>query len=144
MVLKHGGALLSSCIAVLRELVWPYLSVAGERRWFAGETMGFTQRTAGESADDDVGCSVWHGILFEEPNPTGNRPRDLIGLEEQQKKPHPPNTQGRARREHGEAGGGREKMEGPKIVEALRGQRGGDQTQRSPRPETTGRESASN
>ena len=38
-MLKHGGALLSSCIAVLRELVWPYLSVAGERRWFAGETM---------------------------------------------------------------------------------------------------------
>ena len=23
---------------------------------------------------------VWHGILFEEPNPTGSRPRDLIGL----------------------------------------------------------------
>ena len=43
---------------------------------------------------------LWHGILFEEPNPTGNRPRDLIGLEEQQKKPHPPNTQGRARRKH--------------------------------------------
>ena len=69
MVLKHGGALLSSCIAVLRELVWPYLSVAGERRWFAGETMGVTQRTAGESGDerdvgetldDDVGCSVDH------------------------------------------------------------------------------------
>ena len=46
----------------------------------------------------------WHGILFEEPNPTGSRPRDLIGLYKQQKKPHPPNTvntQGRARREHG-------------------------------------------
>ena len=44
---------------------------------------------------------VWHGILFEEPNPTGSRPSDLIGLYRQQKKPHPPNTQGRARREHG-------------------------------------------
>ena len=22
---------------------------------------------------------LWHGILFEEPNPTGSRPRDLIG-----------------------------------------------------------------
>ena len=29
----------------------------------------------------------WHGILFEEPNPTGSRPRDLIGLEEQHMKP---------------------------------------------------------
>ena len=29
----------------------------GERRWF-----------------------VWHGILFEEPNPTGSRPSDLIGI----------------------------------------------------------------
>ena len=44
---------------------------------------------------------VWHGILFEEPNPTGSRPSDLLGLYRQQKKPHPPNTQGRARREHG-------------------------------------------
>ena len=33
----------------------------------------------------------WHGILFEEPNPTGSRPRDqldLIGLYERQKKPY--------------------------------------------------------
>ena len=45
--------------------------------------------------------NVWHGILFEEPNPTGSRPRDLIGLYKQQRKPHPPNTQGRARRKHG-------------------------------------------
>ena len=22
--------------------------------------------------------SLWHGILFEEPNPTGSRPRDLL------------------------------------------------------------------
>ena len=36
------------------------------------------------------------GILFEEPNPTGS-PRDLIGLCTQQTKPHPPNTQERAR-----------------------------------------------
>ena len=38
---------------------------------------------------------------FEEPNPTGSRPRDLIGLCRQHTKPHPPNTQGRARRERG-------------------------------------------
>ena len=37
------------------------------------------------------------GILFEEPNPTGSRPRDLIGFYKQQRKPHPPNTQERAR-----------------------------------------------
>ena len=43
---------------------------------------------------------VWHGILFEEPNPTGSRPSDIIGLEEQHMKAHPPNTQGRARRKH--------------------------------------------
>ena len=36
---------------------------------------------------------VWHGILFEEPNPTGSRPSDLIGLYKQHMKPHPPNTQ---------------------------------------------------
>ena len=47
------------------------------------------------------GATGGTGILFEEPNPTGSRPRDLIGLYRQQKKPHPPNTQGRARREHG-------------------------------------------
>ena len=44
------------------------------------------------------------GILFEETNPTGSRPRctrDLIGLYKQHMTPHPPNTQGRARREHG-------------------------------------------
>ena len=45
------------------------------------------------------GKIVLHGtrILFEEPNPTGSRPRDLIGLYKQQRKPHPPNTQERAR-----------------------------------------------
>ena len=43
------------------------------------------------------GWVLWHGILFEEPNPTGSRPRDLIGLYEQQRKTHPPNTQERAR-----------------------------------------------
>ena len=44
------------------------------------------------------------GILFEEPNPTGSRPRctrDLIGLYKQHMTPPPPNTQGRARRKHG-------------------------------------------
>ena len=30
------------------------------------------------------GFLKWHGILFEEPNPTGNRPRDLIGLYKEQ------------------------------------------------------------
>ena len=30
------------------------------------------------------------GILFEEPNPTGSQPRDLIGLHKQHMKPHPP------------------------------------------------------
>ena len=28
----------------------------------------------------DGGREFWHGILFEEPNPTGSRPSDLIGL----------------------------------------------------------------
>ena len=32
------------------------------------------------------------GFLFEEPNPTGSRPRDLTGLYRQQKKPHPPHA----------------------------------------------------
>ena len=100
------------------------------------------------------------GILFEEPNPTGSRPSDLIGLYKQHMKPHPPNTQGRARRKHGGEQGHPEEAEshpeeaeerktqnGPKRrkgkpTEALRGQRGGDQ--RSLRSETTGRESASN
>ena len=51
---------------------------------------------------EDTECGLYGtGILFEEPNPTGSRPSDLIGLYRQQKKPHPPNTQGRARREHG-------------------------------------------
>ena len=41
------------------------------------------------------------GISFEEPNPTGSRPRDLIGLYKQHMRPHSPqHTQGRARREH--------------------------------------------
>ena len=44
---------------------------------------------------------VWHVILFEEPNRTGSRPSDLIGLEEQHVKPQPAHTQGRARRKHG-------------------------------------------
>ena len=33
---------------------------------------------------------MWHVILFEESNPTGSRPRDLIGLYKQHMKPHPP------------------------------------------------------
>ena len=35
---------------------------------------------------------VWHFILFEEPNPTGSRPSDLIGIYKQHMKPQPPNT----------------------------------------------------
>ena len=41
------------------------------------------------------------GILFEEPNTTGSRPRDLIGLYKHQRKPtltHTPNTQERERK----------------------------------------------
>ena len=32
------------------------------------------------------------GILFEEPNPTGSRSSDRIGLNKQQMRPHPRNT----------------------------------------------------
>ena len=38
------------------------------------------------------------GISFKEPNPTGSRPSELIGHSRQHKKPHPSNTQGKARR----------------------------------------------
>ena len=52
------------------------------------------------------------GILFEEPNPTGSRPRDLIGLYKQHMKPHPPEHtrkgKERARRRARPPGGGRE------------------------------------
>ena len=52
------------------------------------------------------------GILFEEPKPNRSRPRDLIGLDRQQGKPHPPqHTQGRARRKHGGDRGHLEKAE---------------------------------
>ena len=37
------------------------------------------------------------GILFQEPNPTGSRPRDPSELCKQHTKPHRPNTQDRAR-----------------------------------------------
>ena len=37
------------------------------------------------------------GILFEEPKPNRSRPRDLIGLYKQQRKPQPRITQERAR-----------------------------------------------
>ena len=64
---------------------------------------------------------VWHGILFEEPNPTGSRTRDLIGLEEQHMKPHPPNTQGRARRKHrGDRGHPEEAESHPEEAERRR------------------------
>ena len=67
------------------------------------------------------------GILFEEPNPTGSRPRDLIELYRQQKKPHPPNTQGRARREHGGEQGHPEEAESH-PEEAERRKRKGTET----------------
>ena len=35
---------------------------------------------------------VWHGILFEEPNPTGSRPSVLIGLYQQHMQTHPRNV----------------------------------------------------
>ena len=54
---------------------------------------------------------VWHGISFEEPNPTGSSPSVLIGLYKQHTKPRPPNTQGRARRKHGGDQGHPEKAE---------------------------------
>ena len=69
---------------------------------------------------------VWHGnfILFEEPNPSGSRPSDLIGLEEQHMKPHPPNTQGRARRKHrGEEGNPEEAKSHPEEAERRRRKR---------------------
>ena len=44
---------------------------------------------------------VWHVILFAEPNPTGSRPRDLIGLYKQQTKPTPPtHKKGKGRSSH--------------------------------------------
>ena len=45
---------------------------------------------------------VWHGILFEEPNPTGSRPSDLIGLYKQHMQPHPRNVLERPRRDKNE------------------------------------------
>ena len=41
---------------------------------------------------------MWHGILFKEPNPTGSRQSDLIGLCRPTHETPPPNTQGKARR----------------------------------------------
>ena len=75
------------------------------------------------------------GLLFEEPNPTRSRPRDLIGLYKQHMKPHPPNTQGRARRKHGGEQGHPEEAEShPEVAERRKkdpkregGERGGDQ-----------------
>ena len=78
---------------------------------------------------------VWHGnfILFEEPNPSGSRPSDLIGLEEQHMKPHPPQhtrkgkekAQRRARPPGGSTeplGGGREKRRRKKPKQQRRGE----------------------
>ena len=62
-----------------------------------------------------------YGILFEEPNPTGSRPSDLIGLYKQHMKPHPPNTQGRARRKHrGDRGHPEEAESHPEEAERRR------------------------
>ena len=70
---------------------------------------------------------VWHGILFEGPNPTGSRPSDLIGLYKQHMKPHPSNTQGRARRKHGGEQGHPEEAESH-PEEAERRKRKGTET----------------
>ena len=68
------------------------------------------------------------GILFEEPNPTGSRPRDLIGLYKQQRKSHPPNTQGMAGRQHGGDRGHPEEAERRKKDPKREGEEdGGDQ-----------------
>ena len=45
--------------------------------------------------EKDRACGT--GISFEEPNSTGSRPSDLIGLYKQQTKSHPPNMPERAR-----------------------------------------------
>ena len=68
-----------------------------------------------------------------ELNPTGSRPRDLIGLYRQQKKPHPPNTQGRARREHGGEQGHPEEAESH-PEEAERRKRKGTETAEGRKP----------
>ena len=80
---------------------------------------------------------VWHGILFEEPNPTGSRPIDLIGLFRQHMKPHPPNTQGRARRKHGGEQGHPEEAESH-PEEGERRRRKGIETAEGRRRETAG------
>ena len=54
------------------------------------------------------------GILFEEPNPTGSRPSDLIGLCRQHTKPHPQHTRK-----------GRGDKETPNGEEEQRGRGGG-------------------
>ena len=64
------------------------------------ETERDRDRQTDRQTDREREWFVWPGILFEEPNPTGSRPSDLIGLCKQHTKPHPPNTQGRARRKH--------------------------------------------
>ena len=44
---------------------------------------------------------LWHGILLKEPDPTGSRPRDLIGRCDsrcrQHAKPHPPKRKRKGR-----------------------------------------------
>ena len=94
----------------------------------------------------------WHGILFKEPKPTGSRPSDLIGLEEQHMKPHPPNTQGRARKNRGDRGHPEEAESHPEEAERRRkdrkregGEGGGDQgspegraVSKTPRGDTNG------
>ena len=57
---------------------------------------------------------VWHGILFEEPNPTGSRPSDLIGLYKATHETPPPQhtRKGKetARRQARPPGGSREPL----------------------------------
>ena len=63
-------------------------------------------------AEDGVRMPAGTGILLKEPNPTGSRPRDLIGLCRQHRKSHPPThkerkgRQGNPNRWKGAAGKG--------------------------------------
>ena len=64
------------------------------------------------------------GILVEEPNPTGSRPSDLIGLEEQHRKPHPPQHtrkgKEKAQRRARPPGGGRREKDPKRAQTAQR------------------------
>ena len=48
-------------------------------RWFVWHGILFKILKYREAAQTLHKRGGWHGILFEEPSPTGSRPRDLIG-----------------------------------------------------------------